>query len=59
MVSRGHELGQGRISKDGVVREANVGDVKVDELSAVALALSEGDREVDLPYWDGGTISDS
>ena len=59
MVSHCHKLGQDRISKDGVVGQANVGDVEVDELSAVVFALSEGDREADLPYRDGRTISDS
>ena len=33
-----HELGQGWVAEDGVVREANVGDVEVDELSAVVVA---------------------
>ena len=49
MMSRSHELGQGRIPKDGVVREANVGNVKVNEPSAVVVALVEGDGEADLP----------
>ena len=49
MMSRSHERGQGWIPKDGVVREVNVGDVEVDELSAVVVAFSEGDREADLP----------
>ena len=59
MVSHCHELGQGWIPKDGIVRQANERDVEVDELGAVVLALSEGDREADLPYWDGRNISDS
>ena len=59
MVSHGHELGQRWVPKDGVVRQANVGNVKVDELGMVVLALSEGDREADLPYRGGGTMSDS
>ena len=59
MVSHRHELGQGRILEDGVVWQANVGDVEVDELSAVVFALSEGDGEADLPYRGGRTISDS
>ena len=33
-----------------------VGDVEVDELGAVVVALSEGDREADLPYRGGGVI---
>ena len=36
-----HELGQGRIPEDGVVRQADVRDVEVNELGAVVLALSE------------------
>ena len=48
MVSDCHELGQGRIPKDGVVRQTDVGDVEVDELGAVVVALSEGDWEADL-----------
>ena len=44
-----HELGQGRIPKDGVLRQTNVGDVKVDELGGVVLAFSEGDREGTCP----------
>ena len=59
MVSHHHKFGQGWISKDGAVGQANVGDVEVDELNAVVLALSKGDREADLPYRGGRTISDS
>ena len=49
MVSYGHELGQRWVPKDGVVREANVGDVEVDELGVIVVAFAEGDREADLP----------
>ena len=59
MMSHGHELGESWVAEDGVVRQANVGDVKVDELGAVVVALPEGDRKANLPYWNGGTISDS
>ena len=59
MMSHRHELGQGWISKDGVVRKADVGDVEVDELSAVVVTLAEGDREADLPYRGGGAIGHS
>ena len=31
----------------------------VDELGAVVVALAKGDREADLPYWGGGTVSNS
>ena len=56
MVSHRHKLGQGWIPEDGVVRQANEGDVKVDELSMIVFVLSEGDREADLPYRGGRTI---
>ena len=59
MVGDCHELGQGRIPEDGIVWQADVRDVKVDELSAVVLALSEGDRQMDLPYRCGGTVGNS
>ena len=49
MVSYCHELGQRWVPKDGVVRQANVSDVEVDELDAVVVACPEGDREADLP----------
>ena len=56
MVSHCHELGQGWIPKDGIVWQVDVGNVEVDELSAVVVALSEGDREADLPYRGGGAV---
>ena len=59
MVSYGHELGQRWVPKDGVVRQANVGDVEVDELGAVVVACPEGDREEDLPNRDRGAVGDS
>ena len=59
MVSDCHELGQGWVPKDGIVCQANVGDVEVNELGAVVVALPKGDRKVNLPYWNSGTISDS
>ena len=59
MMSHCHELGQGWIPEDGVVRKANVGGVKVNELSAVVIVLGEGDREADLPYRGGGAVSHS
>ena len=36
-----------------------MGDVEVDELGAVVVALPEGDREADLPYRGGGAIGNS
>ena len=59
MVCHCHELGQGRIPEDGIVWQTDVGDVEVDELGVVVVALSEGDREADLPYRGGGTIGNS
>ena len=59
MVSHRHELGQGWIPEDGIVWQANVGNVEVDELGTVVLALYEGDREANLPYRSGGAVSDS
>ncbi len=59
MVSHCHELGQGWIPKDGIVWQANVSDVEVNELGAVVAALSKGDRKADLPYRGGRTICDS
>ena len=56
MMSHNHELGQGRVAEDGVVREVNVGDIEINELRAVVVALAKGDREADLPYGDGGAI---
>ena len=58
MVGHRHELGQGWIPEDGIVWQADVGDAEVDKLGTVVLALSKGDREADLPYWGGGTVSD-
>ena len=59
MVSHCHELGQGWVPEDGVVWQTDVGDVEVDELGAVVVALPEGDWKANLPYWNSGTISDS
>ena len=44
MVGHRHKLGQGWVPEDGIVRQADVGDVEVDELSAIVIALTEGDR---------------
>ena len=54
-----HELSQGWVSEDGIVRQTDVSDVEVNELGAVVVALPEGDRKADLPYRKCGTISDS
>ena len=59
MMSHGHELGESWVPEDGVVWQANVGDVEVDELGAVVVARPEGDREADLPNWNCGAVGDS
>ena len=59
MVGYGHELGQRWVPKDGVVRQANVSDVEVNELGAVVVPCPEGDREADLPNRDRGAVGDS
>ena len=53
MVSHCHELGEGRIPDDGVARETNLGDVEVDELDAVVVALAEGDWQTNLSWTNG------
>ena len=50
MVSHCHELGQGRVPEDGVVRQTDVGDIEVDELGVVVVSLTEGNKEMNLPY---------
>ena len=57
MVSCCHELGEGRIAKNGIVWEADVGDVEVNEFGVVVVTLAEGEREANLPYGNGGAIS--
>ena len=59
MVSHGHELGQRWVPEDGVVRQADVGDVEVDELGMVVVALSEGDGKADLPDRGSGAVGHS
>ena len=59
MMGHRHELGQGWIPEDGIVRQTDVRDVEVDELGAVVLALSKGDRQADLPYRHGGAVGHS
>ena len=56
MMGHRHELGQGWIPEDGVVWHVYVGDVEVNELGTVVLAMSKGEREADLPYRGGGTV---
>ena len=59
VVSHYHELGQGWVPEDGIVWQANVSDVEVNELAVVVVTLPEGNRKVDLPYRNRLTISDS
>ena len=59
MMGHGHELGQGWVPEDGIVRLAEVSNIEVNELDAVVVALPEGDRKADLPYRNRGTIGDS
>ena len=59
MVSHCHELGQSWVPEDGILWQANVGDIEVNELDAVVVMLPKGDRKANLPYWNGGTVSDS
>ena len=59
MAGHRHELGQGRIPEDGIVWQTDVSNVEVDELGVVVVALPEGDKEADLPYWGGGAVSNS
>ena len=59
MMSHGYELGESWVPEDGVVWQANVGDVEVDELGVVVVARPEGDREADLPNRNRGAIGDS
>ena len=47
MMGHGHELGQGGVPEDGIVRQADVSDVEVNELGAVVVACAEGDWEMD------------
>ena len=54
-----HELGQGWVPEDRIAWQVDLGDVKVDELDAVVVAFSEGDREADLPYRCGGSVAHS
>ena len=56
MVGDRHEFGQCWVPKDGIVWHAGVGDIEVDELGVVVVALTEGNREANLPYRGGGAV---
>jgi hypothetical protein len=47
MVGDRHELGERRPPQDGVVGSLELGDLKVDVLSAVVVLGAEGDRQAD------------
>ena len=55
MMGHGHELGQGWVPEIGIVLQANVSDVEVNELGAVVVTLPEGNRKANLPYRNSGT----
>ena len=59
MMRDGHELREGGVAEDGVVGQANVRDVEVDELAAVVLLRAKGDSELDLPQRLDGSAGDS
>ena len=59
MVGYCHELGQVWIPEDGIIWQADVGDVEVDQLGVVVVVLPESDREADLAYRGGGAVSNS
>ena len=50
MVSHCHELGQSRVPEDGIVWQADVSGVEVNELGSVIVALPKGDGKTNLPY---------
>ena len=58
-MSRRHELGQSWVPEDGVVREADAGDVEVDQPGAVVVARAEGDGKADLPQGAGSAATNS
>ena len=49
VVGHRHELGEGGVAEDGVLGQANVRDVEVDQLGAVVGLRTEGGREPHLP----------
>jgi len=59
MVRCYHELGERWVPEDGIVRQANVSAVEVDELGAVVITLAKGDGEVDLPDQMRGAVGHS
>ena len=45
--------------KSGDPYSQNADNIEVDELGAVVVVLSEGDKEADLPYRGSGAVCDS
>ena len=56
---RRHELGQSWVPENGVVREVDAGDVKVDQLGAVVVTRAEGDGKADLSQRAGSATTNS
>ena len=52
-MSRGHELGQRWVAEDGIVGEADEGDVEIDQLRAEIVVGAEGHWEPDLSQGAG------
>ena len=48
MVRHRHELGEGGVDEDGIVGQADVHDVEIDQLSAVVGLRAKGDCEPHL-----------
>ena len=59
MVGDRHELGEGGVAEDGVVGQADVRDVEVDQLGAVIGLRAKGDRESHLPQRGRKIIANS
>ena len=49
VVGHRHELGEGGVAEDGVVGQADVRDIEVDQLGALVGLRAKGDREPHLP----------
>ena len=54
-----HELSQGRVPEDGVVWEADAGNVEVDQVHAVVVVGAQGHGKTELPQGAGGSASDA
>ena len=56
VMGHGHELAEGWVPEDGIVRQADVSDVEVNERGAVVAMLPKGNRKADRPI---GTVEPS